>query len=106
MLSDEVSSFWKTFRQTLMLLARIFPDAHTEISYQLEEDVDIMSFKPLISPATAKIWKDGEYTRPKFDDQAVQRLPHDQEMLARIGGLLSDARQLAADEVGATHACE
>ena len=87
----EVSRFFTTYAETLTLFSKLFPVTRLpEIVYQLEEDVEAASFKPLESSFTDKIWKLGHGNRPKFSEVGEQRLGQDQELLGRIRDLLQD----------------
>ena len=95
-----IDDFWSTYAQVLSLLAVTFPTKNiSKIDYMLEEDVDTISFVPLIKDKTTKIWMTDDGPRQKFSDAEVERLHPDIEMLGRIRGLLVDSLQIVVQDV-------
>ncbi|GAB7353219.1 hypothetical protein MBLNU459_g3739t1 [Dothideomycetes sp. NU459] len=99
-LQTVVNRFWKTYAESLSLLASSFPFPKLpDTIYQLEEDVDALEFSPLKSEPTKKLWnfEDSDTPRPKWNDHDVQRQDPDIEILARVRGLLYDGLLLAVN---------
>lgn len=96
------NDLWHTYAKTLSALARAFPVVQLpEVAYLLEEDVESLGFKPLLSDRSQKLWKaqDSQKFKPKFNDSGVKRLGQEQEMLARIRDIVIDALLLAVADV-------
>ena len=85
----EVQELWRSYAQTLTLLASSFPaqDLPND-SYMLEEDTDTIGFQPLISPETTKLWYDDQGMKQKWTD--LERNHPNIEMLMRVRDLLVD----------------
>lgn len=85
----EVQELWKSYAETLSLLASSFPaDRLPSDSYMLEEDTDTIGFQPLVSPETLKLWYNGGDMKQKWTD--LERNHPNIEMLMRIRDLLVD----------------
>ncbi|KAK5130494.1 hypothetical protein LTR08_001974 [Meristemomyces frigidus] len=103
-LKDAISQLWQTYTRALGLVANddvfgIWALEEFRVTYMLEEDVDTIGFKPLQNEWT-KVWrnwsdKDGSAMKPRFSDHSVVRMPPDEEILARLMGLLDDGMYLA-----------
>ena len=95
-----IDDFWFTYAQTLSSLAAKFPTKNiSKFDYMLEEDVETISFVPLVKDKTTKIWMANNGPRQKFSDKGVERLHSDIEMLGRIRGLLVDGLQIVVQDV-------
>jgi hypothetical protein len=85
----EVQELWRSYAETLTLLASSFPVSKLPTdSYMLEEDTDIIGFEPLISEETNKLWYNGEEMKQKWTD--LERNHPNIEMLMRVRDLLVD----------------
>lgn len=99
-LGFHIDNFWSTYAETLSLLTTAFPTKNiSRIDYMLEEDVEIISFVPLVKDKTAKVWMTEDGPRQKFSDKEIERLPPEIEMLGRIRGLLVDGLQIVVQNV-------
>ena len=101
-LKAAINDFWVLYTDCLSRAAAIFPVQELpECSYQLEEDVDAIGFKPLECERTQKTWLDATTSerKSKYNDNGLHRLSPDLEMLARIRELMIDGLLLAVDEV-------
>ncbi|KAK1083743.1 hypothetical protein LTR33_003076 [Friedmanniomyces endolithicus] len=108
-LGDSIDTLWGTYARTVDVLADedVFGvwalDEH-EVSYMLEENADTLGFKPLQdSNPVRKNWhaKDGITLKSRSSDAGVVRVSEDEEMLARVKGLLDDGSYLAHEAQGA-----
>lgn len=101
-----IDEFWKSYTRTVNVVADedvlgIWTLEDYRASYMLEEDTDSLAFKPIQNELT-KVWRnwyepDNSTFRPRFSDNSVSRLLPDEEMLARLMGLLEDGLYLAND---------
>ncbi|RMZ08473.1 hypothetical protein D0864_01729 [Hortaea werneckii] len=106
MLKRWIDGFWKAYARAVGIIADedvlgIWTLEDYRVSYMLEEDADSIGFKPLQNEWT-KLWrnwyqKDNVIPKPRFWDAHVSRMPLDEEMLARLMGLLDDGLFLAHD---------
>ncbi|KAF2138144.1 uncharacterized protein K452DRAFT_277928 [Aplosporella prunicola CBS 121167] len=95
----EVRELWKAYAETLTLLASAFPaDRLPAEQYLLEEDVDTLGFRPLISDKTLKTWYYGADLKPKWSDEGLKRSHPNVEMVMRIRDFLIDGLELTQDE--------
>lgn len=93
---------WKSYANTLTLLASTFPvDDLPAIDYLLEEDEDTLGFKPLANESTMRrYYREGSGIRkPKYHDHGIGTHHSSIEMLGRIRDLLLDGLQLQLQEV-------
>lgn len=101
-LTATVNDFWEIYTKTLSSIAAVFSVQRLpEVTYQLEEDVETIGFKPLEHDLTRKLWnKEGSAElKPRYNDASQQRILPDLEMLARIRELQIDGLLLAVDKV-------
>jgi hypothetical protein len=93
----EVQELWRSYAETLTLLASSFPvDLLPEDNYMLDEDVETIGFQPLISPETMKVWyTNGEL---KLKGSELERHHPNIEMLMRVRDLLVDGLMLTQNE--------
>ncbi|CAI6336548.1 unnamed protein product [Periconia digitata] len=85
----EVQELWRSYAETLTLLASSFPvDQLPEDSYLLDEDVETIGFEPLICDETLKVWYSNGELKPKGAD--LERNHPNIEMLMRVRDLLVD----------------
>lgn len=85
----EVQELWRSYAETLTLLASSFPvDQLPEDSYLLDEDVETIGFEPLFSDETSKVWYTNGKMKPKGVD--LERNHPNIEMLMRVRDLLVD----------------
>ena len=101
-LNVEIKELWKSYANTLTLLAATFPvDELISVEYLLEEDEDTLGFKPLVNDNTH--WRyfvpGSGIQKLKFHDNGVERHHPNKEMLGRIHDILTDGLQLALDQV-------
>ena len=105
-LSADIKSFWTAYARSVDILADedmfgVWNLDECEASYMLVEDADTFGFKPL-QDEHQKVWSNwmirgNTAVKPKFSDAGVERMPEEDEMLARIKGLLEDGSYLAHD---------
>lgn len=101
-LNVQIKEMWKSYANTLTLLASTFPvDALPEIKYLLEEDEDTLGFKPLEHESTLRRYYSQEsgMRKPKYHDHGIERYHSNKEMLGRIRDLLLDGLELQLQEV-------
>ncbi|PVH99657.1 hypothetical protein DM02DRAFT_528508 [Periconia macrospinosa] len=85
----EVQELWRSYAETLTLLASSFPvDQLPEDGYLLDEDVETIGFEPLFSEETLKVWYANGEMKPKGVD--LERNHPNMEMLMRVRDLLVD----------------
>ena len=95
-----VREFWKRFAEALTVLTTTFDVFKLPlVDYLLEEDLDTVAFTPLSTRASADRYRKDGRIKPKNDDASVQRLHPNQEMLARVRGLVLDGIQIVFDDV-------
>ena len=100
-LDVEVKELWKTYANTLTLLAATFSASDLPaIEYLLEEDEDTLGFKPFESVNVQKRYCNPETGSPKplFHAADIKRQHPNVEMLGRIRDFLTDGLILAMDE--------
>jgi hypothetical protein len=96
-----VHEFWKRYAEALTVLTTTFDVADLpSVDYLLEEDLDTVAFIPLSSGISADRYREDDHTKPKIGDTGVQRLHPNQEMLARVRGLVLDGIQIVMGDVG------
>ena len=101
-LNVQTKELWKTYANTLTLLASTFPVHNLlGIDYLLEEDEDTLGFKPLDQESTVSRYYGQEpgIRKPKYHDHSIERHHPNIEMLGRIRDLLVDGLKLQLDEV-------
>ncbi|KAF2641842.1 hypothetical protein P280DRAFT_479110 [Massarina eburnea CBS 473.64] len=85
----EVQELWRSYAETLTLLASSFPvDQLPTDSYMLEEEIETIGFQPLVSPDTLKVWYNDGDLKPKGTE--LERNHPNVEMLMRVRELLVD----------------
>ncbi|KAK4575054.1 hypothetical protein LTR86_000906 [Recurvomyces mirabilis] len=102
-LGDSIDNLWTTYARAVDVLANedifgIWALDEYGTAYMFEEDVDTIAFSPLQNSQQTvwRNWKVGsDALKPKFSDAGVERMPQDEEMLARVKGLLEDGSKLA-----------
>ncbi|KAK0257872.1 hypothetical protein LTR91_007096 [Friedmanniomyces endolithicus] len=108
-LGDSIDTLWATYARTVDVLADedvfgVWALDEYEVAYMLEEDADTLGFKPLQdSNPVRKKWyaKEGGMLKSRFSDASVVRVSEDEEMMARMKGLLDDGSYLAHEAQGA-----
>ena len=101
-LTVQMKELWKTYANSLTLLASTFPAQDLPaIDYLLEEDEDTLGFKPMENENTVSRYYDDESgtRKPKYHDHGIARHHPNVEMLGRIRDLLRDGLKLQLDEV-------
>ena len=104
LLKDAIEKFWPCYAKTIDRIIEVFGawelDDITNVTYLLEEDADIVGFKPLLNERTNSVWCDKQTRTAKshFSDRGVQRLSADEENLARLRGIWVDGLFLANDD--------
>jgi hypothetical protein len=95
-----VREFWKRYSEALTVLTTTF-DIETlpAIDYLLEEDLDTVAFAPLSNGASANRYRERNQIKPKISDVGVYRRHPNQEMLARVRGLVLDGIQIIVNDV-------
>lgn len=106
-LESVIGAFWPAYTRAIGLVTNedvfgIWALEDFRANYMLEEDVDTLEFKPLQNEWT-KVWrnwreKDSAAPKPRFSDRGVERMSVDEEMLARLMGMLDDGMHLAYEE--------
>lgn len=99
----QIREFWKLYASTLTLLAWTFHvQTLPEVEYLLEEDQDIIGFRPLMNEESGRRYYDAtRRLKPQLQDESVERHHHpNDEMLFRIRHLLIDAADLVNRNVG------
>jgi len=95
-----VREFWKRYSEALTVLTATFEvETLPAVDYLLEEDLDTVAFAPLSSGESAERYRAGNKIKPKIGDVGVYRQHPDQEMLARVRGLVLDAIQIIVNDV-------
>jgi hypothetical protein len=95
-----VREFWKRYAEALTVLTTTFDvEKLPSVDYLLEEDLDTVAFVPLSNGASANRYREREQIKPKIGDVGVQRLHPNQEMLARVRGLVLDGIQIIVSDV-------
>lgn len=95
-----VREFWKRYSEALTVLTTTFDVKNLpSVDYLLEEDLDTVAFTPLSNGASANRYREGDQIKPKIGDIGVQRLHPNQEMLARVRGLVLDGIQIIVSDV-------
>ncbi|MCJ1403274.1 hypothetical protein MMC11_006497 [Xylographa trunciseda] len=100
-LDVQVKELWKTYANTLTLLAATFSASDLPtIEYLLEEDEDTLGFKPFEYEQLLKRYNDQETgaLKPMFHAADVKRQHPNVEMLGRIHDFLVDGLSLSKDE--------
>lgn len=98
----QVKELWKTYANTLTLIAATFSASDLPaIEYLLEEDEDTLGFKPFELDSVQKRYANQEtgVFKPLFHAESVKRQHPNLEMLGRIRDFLTDGLLLALDEV-------
>ncbi|KXT07176.1 hypothetical protein AC578_2412 [Pseudocercospora eumusae] len=101
---DAVTHFWPMYAKTLDLMAQAFPiwdlDDISTVTYMLEEDVDTLEFRPVLSEETTKTWylKPNNTVRPRFSARETVRVSVDEEMLWRVRAFLEIGVNLASSD--------
>lgn len=99
-----VREFWKRYAEALTVLTTTFDVAELpSVGYLLEEELDTVAFTPLSAGAAADRYRQGDQTKPKMGDAGVQRLHPNQEMLARVRGLVLDGVQIVVGDVSISY---
>ena len=104
-LTVQTKELWKTYANTLTLLASTFPAQDLPaIDYLLDEDEDTLGFKPTENENTTSRYYDDESgtRKPKYHDCGIERHHPNIEMLGRIRDLLRDGLKLQLEEVSCT----
>lgn len=101
-LGSLIKVFFGLYVSTMTLLASTFnPDSLPLIEYLLEEDENIIAFKPLREHDRSRYFDQSSGTlKQKFNTHGVERHHPNVEMLGRIRDLLTDAVALAVRDVG------
>ena len=95
-LRAQIQDLWRCYAEALTTLVKVFPaDLLPSVKYLLEEDVETVSFAPLISELTRWIWFSEGKLKPKFSDPRVDRSHPNDEMLVRIRDLIVNGLELA-----------
>lgn len=105
-LSVYIDDLWRAYSRAVAAVADdqifgIWTLEEYRAEYMLEEDADVLGFKPLQNEWT-KIWRNwydkaSGTLKPKFSDAHIARMLPEEEMLARLMGLLDDGLHLAHD---------
>lgn len=102
-----VDDFWPTYAHAMDMISQTFPiwefDDQPHVAYLLDEDGETLAFKPLVEEKTMSVWFDRQtgVQKPYRYDAHVKRVAVEDEMLARVQGLLNDAVSLANGEENA-----
>ncbi|KAK5122608.1 hypothetical protein LTR85_003871 [Meristemomyces frigidus] len=109
-LKDVITAFWQAYTRAIGLVADenafgIWVLDEFRASYMLEEDTETLEYKPVQNEWT-KVWrnwrkKDTDTLKARFSDRDVVRMSVDEEMLARLMGMLDDGMHLAYEEKAA-----
>ena len=101
-LDVQVKELWKTYANTLTLIAAtILASDPPAIEYLLEEDEDTLGFEPFQGELLQERYSNQEMGAPKplFHALNVKRQHPNVEMLGRICDILTDGVSLARNEV-------
>ena len=100
-LNVEIKEMWKTYANSLTLLAANFPAADLpSLDYLFEEDEETLGFKPFEGEGIRRKYHTEQGQRkPKCHDAGVHREDSDTEMLARVRDLLTDGLELVVNGV-------
>lgn len=100
-LNVQIKEMWRTYANTLTLLAAMFPAVELPSNgYLLEEDVDTLGFKPFtVERVRGRYQTDGGQRKPRCYDTGVNRRDEDTEMLGRIRDILTDGLELVVNQV-------
>jgi hypothetical protein len=100
-LNVQIKELWKTYANSLTLLAATFPaEDLPSVEYLLEEDEDTIGFNPLdVERVKRRYFKESGSRKPRWHDHGVARYHPNMEMLARIRDLLMDGLELAIGDV-------
>lgn len=103
-LQGAIDAFWHGYTRVIGLLADedvfgVWALDDYNVPYMLEEDADTVGYHPLQNHFT-KVWsnwykKETGVMKPRFSDAQVVRWGLEEEMLARVKGLLDDGMHLA-----------
>ncbi|KAF4547538.1 Hypothetical protein D9617_40g012770 [Elsinoe fawcettii] len=95
--SAVATQLWSALASAANAAATAFPLGELiEVSYILEEDVDVIAFTPIISDATTAVWhNDDGIAKPRFSDRGTTRVSTRLEMLSRIRDLQVAAVRLS-----------
>jgi hypothetical protein len=95
-----IREFWKRYAEALTVLTTTFDVTELPpVGYLLEEDLDTVAFTPLSTGTSANRYREDGKTKPKIGDAGVERLHPNQEMLARVRGLVLDGIQIVVEDV-------
>ncbi|MCJ1416027.1 hypothetical protein MMC32_002362 [Xylographa parallela] len=100
-LDVQIKELWKTYANTLTLIAATISASHPPaIEYLLEEDEDTLGFKPFDKDQLQRRYQNQETgtPKPKFHAVNVKRQHPNVEMLGRICDFLTDGALLALNE--------
>ncbi|KAL8675652.1 MAG: hypothetical protein Q9224_007435, partial [Gallowayella concinna] len=101
MLDRFVKEFWTVYAEALsLLIPTIGFETVPRIEYLLEEDEEIMGFRPLQQGQMEQKYTISNSTtrKPKCHEVGVERLNPDTEMLCRIRDFLEDALELTRND--------
>ena len=101
-LDVQIKELWKTYANTLTLLAATFSVADLpSIDYLLEEDEDTIGFKPFEDEQKSRRYydQDSGTRKPPFHAKSVERQHPNVEMLGRVREFLTDGLKLALNDV-------
>ena len=107
-LDVQIKELWKTYANTLTLIAATISASHPPaIEYLLEEDEDTLGFKPFDKDQSQRRYQNQETgtPKPKFHAVNVKRQHPNVEMLGRICDFLTDGALLALNEVSLIQVC-
>ena len=97
-LTVQIKELWRTYANTLTLLAATFPVPDLpSIDYLLEEDEDTLGFKPFEKdPNSTRYDVQAKRARlSKYHDHGIERHHPNIEMLGRVREFLTDGLELA-----------
>ena len=100
-LKADAHGLWVKYTVMLCATVAAYPISELQqLTYQLEEDVDVSGFQPLDSPEAEFIWHcDDGQVKLKHNDSRVHRSSSHIEIMARIRDLQIIGLHLAAQEV-------
>lgn len=99
-----IKEFWKAYVETLtIILSNTNFEDLPRPDYLLEEDEEIIGFKPLQEEQSPqkRLNPEAITRKPKCHEHGIKRHHPDIEMLCRIRDLVEDAIELAQSQVGA-----